>query len=611
MKHEEIEQKIKDPQGNGEVDKNVFIIFYQGDRAQAKIKKICESFGAHLYPCPDSAKERKELQTQIQNRLEDLKQVLAKTQKHRRKVLFDLAKQLNPWIKKVSEERAIYKTMNLFNYDTGRRCLIAEGWCPKYATEKIVNAMRTATESSGALVPSILNVAETSDDPPTYFRTNKFTESFQAIVTAYGVASYREVNPAVFTTVTFPFLFAVMFGDVGHGILLTLFALLLIWKEKQLGAQKLNELLVFCFGGRYMLILMGLFSIYVGLIYNEIFAVPMNIFGTNWQYIGNDKEATLIDPTKTYYFGVDPAWLGAANSLNYYNSLKMKLSVLLGVLQMTLGIVMSLLNALHFGHTLDIFCEFIPQILFLWSLFGYLCFLIIFKWCTVWTTNPPLILNVMIQMFLSIATITDENRMFDGQLYVQWVLIFIAVVTVPWMLLSKPLILRNRHKKRLGALPVKTEHDIDVNEGKQEKEESHGHGGHGHGHDGNFDFGEIMVKQIIHTIEFVLGAVSNTASYLRLWALSLAHSELSAVFFERVFLLTLGLPKAIAPIGTFFGFAIWAGLTFGVLMVMESLSAFLHALRLHWVEFQNKFYHGEGYLFKPFSFTVSEKDDDE
>ena len=58
--------------------------------------------------------------------------------------------------------------------------------------------------------------------PPTHLPTTRFSAGFQALVDTYGVPRYREINPGVFAIVLFPFLFGIMFGDVGHGALLLL-----------------------------------------------------------------------------------------------------------------------------------------------------------------------------------------------------------------------------------------------------------------------------------------------------------------------------------------------------------------------------------------------------
>jgi len=113
---------------------------------------------------------------------------------------------------------------------------------------------------------------------------------------------------------------------------------------------------------------------------------------------------------------------------------------------------------------------------------------------------------------------------------------------------------------------------------------------------------------MIETIEFVLGTVSNTASYLRLWALSLAHGQLAEVFMELIMQQYIPVFNSSTVAKTvIFGIIGWPVLwavTLSVLMLMDALECFLHTIRLHWVEFQNKFYKGEGYAFKPYSYEV-------
>jgi len=370
----------------------------------------------------------------------------------------------------------------------------------------------------------------------------------------------------------------------------------LIANEKKLGAQKLNELIQMPFDGRYVLLLMSFFAIYCGFIYNELFAIPMNLFGTTWSQTTANQTFLQPDLTRTYPFGIDPAWKGAPNELEFYNSFKMKLSILLGVTQMTVGIVLSLLNHLQDKPPLkwlNVFTIFLPQIIFLWCIFGYMCILILLKWGTHYTDiAPPYILPLIIGMFLNFGTAPDPE-MFSGQGTLQSILVVIALLAVPVMLLAKPLYLRHYYNQRAHHQLMDTDTADDEGSGLAEHEE--------------FEFSEVMIHQIIHTIEFVLGCISNTASYLRLWALSLAHSELSTVFWNRVFIAQVESGVFYA----FIGFAVWAGATLSVLLVMESLSAFLHALRLHWVEFQNKYYVGDGRLFIPFSYKkiLSGEDD--
>ncbi|KAG2488106.1 hypothetical protein HYH03_013255 [Edaphochlamys debaryana] len=609
---------VLDPATGEQVDKAVFVVFFAGERARVKIGKICEAFGANRYPLPEEPNRQRAMAAEVGGRLTEMRTTLEVGDLQRMRLLQRVAADIDAWATLVRREKAVYHTLNKCSVDVTKKVLVAEAWVPSSARPRVQEALRAVADSSNQ-VGTILQPMLTHENPPTYFRTNKFTACFQNIVDAYGIARYREVNPAVFTIATFPFLFAVMFGDLGHGILMSLFGAWLLINESKFLKQTLDDMFGMLFGGRYCIMLMGLFSIYMGVLYNEFFSMPMVIGGDSHFacFFNGTRDASGMDRRDcphhggelkpvdgAYPVGVDPIWHGGKMELPFLNSMKMKMSILLGVTHMNLGILMSVLNNNYFRDRLSTVCEFIPQMIFLNCLFGYLCALIVGKWVSGASTD---LYHVMIYMFLSPGNVDKAGYLFPGQAPLQVVLLLVALVAVPWMLFPKPLILKKRAE---AAARVRGEyHRMEDAEtggaggsgarGGHAAAAAHGGGGGGHGDHGEvFEFGEVMVHQMIHTIEFVLGAVSNTASYLRLWALSLAHSQLSAVFYDRVLMASI---QSTNPAAMVVGFFVFACATLGVLMVMESLSAFLHALRLHWVEFQNKFYRGDGYQFAPFS----------
>lgn len=273
---------------------------------------------------------------------------------------------------------------------------------------------------------------------------------------------------------------------------------------------------------------------------------------------------------------MDPKWYVSSNELAFFNSFKMKISVIFGVSQMMFGICMRGLNAIYFKKPLDFIFEFIPQILFMGLLFFYMTLMIFIKWGINWDvspTGPPSIITLLMNIFLGGGSVGGKP-LFEGQETFNIIALGISLICVPLILFPKPIILYLSQGKPTGN-PHEDEH-IEP-------------------------FGELFIHQLIETIEFVLGAISNTASYLRLWALSLAHAQLARVFFTKCL---LGAVQGGSIIGIILGFFLFANITFGVLMCMDLLECFLHTLRLHWVEFQNKFYKGDGYKFTPFTFKT-------
>ncbi|KAA8574980.1 hypothetical protein MFRU_002g03790 [Monilinia fructicola] len=630
MNQSEISEPIIDPTNNEAINKNVFVIFAHGKELIAKIRKISESLGADLYSVDENSDLRRDQIHEVNTRLSDLGSVLRNTKQTLDAELTQIARSLAAWIVIIKKEKAVYQTLNLFSYDHARKTLIAEAWCPSNSLPLIKSTLHDVNNRAGLSVPSIINEIRTNKTPPTYQKTNKFTEGFQTIINAYGTAKYQEVNPGLPTIVTFPFLFAVMFGDFGHGVIMVCAAAAMIYWEKSLKKVR-DELFSMAFYGRYIMLMMGIFSMYTGLIYNDVFSKSFSFFPSAWAWSENypdSIEAHLKEPTGYRYpFGLDWMWHDTENDLLFTNSYKMKLSILMGWCHMTYSLCLSYINARHFKTPIDIWGVFVPGMIFFQAIFGYLVFAIVYKWSIDWQgigESPPGLLNMLIYMFLSPGTI--EEQLYSGQGFVQVCLVLLAVIQVPILLLLKPFYLRWEHNKargrgyrgigetsRVSALDGDDDDDhtldgrlsmnsdgegvamITQDIGDEEHEE--------------FEFSEVMIHQVIHTIEFCLNCVSHTASYLRLWALSLAHQQLSVVLWDMTLSIGLHMTGAAGVFMVVVTFFAWFFLTIAVLVVMEGTSAMLHSLRLHWVEAMSKHFMGDGIPFEPFSFKQMLEDD--
>jgi len=600
---QEIGEPMRDPKTGKAVIKSVFVIYFQDHRVGPslsamgeRVRKICSSFGVNTYRWPGSTEAAEERKVSINAAVADEDRVLKAHEGFVNEAAHSLCEPfrsggnslIEDWRLFCMKEKAIYASLNMFE---GHMNLRADCWYPAQEEDQIRECLSQRQRSDTSSAMLVTDRIPPRSMPPTYIRRNAFTTATQTLVDLYGLPRYREANPVLFSLVTFPFLFGVMYGDVGHGSLLFIFGLYLVWKAEDF--KHINIL----YDGRYMVAMMGFFGVYAGLMYNDFFSVGMDLFGSRYSFKvaeESGKTVHVYEPgfdTKNmggpgpYPFGLDPAWHGASNELIFVNSLKMKLSVILGVSQMIVGLLLRFANAIHERNAVDFFCECCPMMVFMICFFGFMDFMILYKWVTP-LADPPSIINSLIAMGMFG---NDSSPMFGETLPRH--LMLLTMITVPWMLIPKPLILHRRMQSQAHGSGAGFGGD-DEAMGLQEAGKDGDHEEHG--------IGEIVIHQVIETIEYVLGTVSHTASYLRLWALSLAHQQLSFVFFEKTLLSGMAISFPFNVIALYIMFAMWFGITMGVLMGMDVMECVLHVLRLHWIEFQSKFYKADGYAFTPY-----------
>ena len=582
---------VEDKLTKQKIEKKIFTIFVQGGAQNflaKKIIQICDIFGASRFTIP----KREDLQNEINSVQQEIyeKKEYLKTVETSIKDFFKDKIGENEFPGKYDmyklyflQEKLLFTNLNKCKLH--KDLLDGEVWIPEEKLNLVQEALnKISSRNPNKLTAVISDFDEIENsNPPSYLKVNDFTMPFQMIVSEYGIPRYREINPGLFTIITFPFMFGVMFGDIGHGGLILILSIWLVLKKDEI--LKTMPDLKMLVKTRYFFLMCGFFAFFNGWIYDDFFATPLGIFGSCYKNKKNDEGKIIAERQGdcVYPIGIDPKWYSSNNELAFLNSFKMKMSVIIGVLQMILGLFLKGINGIYFGDYIDFFFEFIPQLIFMCLLFGYMCLMIYIKWGTDWSDDPskaPSIISQLLMIFLNMGSTGPDNfktplfhrEDFHFQESFQFNALIISVICIPVMLLVKPTVEYFKlPKDELGA----------ENKGNQ------------------VTITDLAVNQIIETIEYVLGTVSHTASYLRLWALSLAHAQLAKVFFE---ITLLGFIQSGSIIGMIGGFFLLANITIGVLMGMDLLECSLHTLRLHWVEFQSKFYKADGYPFMPYSF---------
>jgi len=422
---------------------------------------------------------------------------------------------------------------------------ILEGWVPIEKVGEVTETILKVSDRSSIVEVIESNEHEEKEKPPTLLKNPKTLESYETLTKSFGTPSYGEIDPTILMSITFPIFFGLMFGDIGHGLLLLVVAILgLIGKRKNVDLGEIGNYII---KGSTLLLFCSVFSIFFGILYGEFFG--FSIYHEEWYAHGIGPPLSFLRNILVYIFilfDFDEGVVRLTNKelceelgLEYIPGpphgpiwfspfhepwMLFILSIIIGAIHLSLGIFLDVVNKIRHGEYLE-------------GIFGPGMWL----WFYIGLIRIVFTKNIVFTEWFKDAPISQPAKF---------------VASPVFLLLILPLILMF-----IGRV---------VTEGPIE-------GG-------------------MSVLESLIESISNTISYARILALNMAHEGFSKTF------ITLGgvnpehgLAFTITPM---FTVSFLVGTIF--VMIMEGLLSFIHTLRLHWVEWFLKFYEGEGIEFQPF-----------
>jgi len=200
---------------------------------------------------------------------------------------------------------------------TDRTCVFS-GWVPRELTDRLVSVTREKTQGRAVVevvdADEIEEVREGTVEVPVLFKHPPSLKPFQMLIEGFGTPSYRMIDPTIFVAITFLAMFGMMFGDVGHGLVLLASGFLLTHKFTKL--RDAGRLVIYC----------GISSMLFGLLYGSFFGLE-TVLPTLWV-------KPLEDMTELFKFAIG-----------------------FGVVMVSLGIVLNIVNSLRTHSFLESFFD--------------------------------------------------------------------------------------------------------------------------------------------------------------------------------------------------------------------------------------------------------------